>query len=121
MVKDISGMNKAKIKKDKKIIDNKGTIRIVPFNQWKKEVINNPKGRTAQLAKLNKDKDLDNLSVDVIQINHSITPEVYRVTQPKTNTVKVEAGKNIQVKPTIGKETANRLGYRNSEDGKGSK
>jgi len=118
MTKDLSRMNRARIKRDKIMIDSKGVKRYVPFNQWKSEVVNNHTGVTATRAKRNKDPDLKKLSIDVIGIKHGSSRQDTKVTPSKMPKLKMRKDHRLL---TLRGEVARRMGFRSAEEGKGSK
>jgi len=101
----------------KRILDSKGTWREVEFDYWKREVINNPLGPTAQRAKKAKDPDLDNIKIDVIAIRHD-KPSGTGLPRPRRQLVR---GKRTTDLSGMAKELQQRPGFRSAEAGKPSK
>jgi len=111
-------INRGKQGGRKRIIDARGTLVEVPFSQWKREVITNPTGLTAQRAKRDKDPDLEKLSIDVIRVKHgdkSETGEPNRVPLPDAKAT------HTGLRGAFTKEALKRLLFREASEGKGYK
>ena len=108
---------RANLNKDKQMYGPDGTGRYVPFNQWKREVLNNPKGETAQRAKREGDPDLGKLSIPVIGITHGSDPRNVAVVKDPVNFA-TESKSGPVVIATISPEKAKMMGFRKAEEGK---
>jgi len=103
----------------KRILDARGTWVEVSYKRWKREVVTNPTGPTALKAKRDKDPDLKNVSIDVIQMRNSNKSG----TGEPVKTPLGEARPTIErgLKGATTKERLKRLLFREAADGKGYK
>ena len=108
------------LNKDKKMYGPDGTGRHVPFTQWKREVLNNPKGETAQRAKRENDPDLGKLNIPIIGIVHGPDPRNVTVAKDPGNFA-TESRSGPVVVATISPEKAKAMGFRKAEEGKGGR
>lgn len=103
----------------KRIKDARGTWVDVPFTQWKREVIINPGGPTAQKAIKDKDPDLEKISIPVIRPNDSKragTGEPNKIPLPIVNPIPDKG-----LRGAFTKEALKRLLFREASEGKGYK
>ena len=111
---------RGKAKGDKKMYGPDGTGRYVSYNQWKTEVVFNPKGTTAMRAKKENDPDLKEIVIPVIGINHGSNPETVKMAKDPGNFVVPSRG-GPTVASTISPEKAKQMGFRKAENGKGGR
>jgi len=118
LVKDLSRMNRAKLKKPKMMLDAKGTLHEVPYGKWEQEVINNPNGVTARRAVRDKDPDINNIKVKVLRLKTFGSKEM-----PKRSRAELPRGqrKTNYNLSTLSPEEAKRMGFRTAEAGKESR
>jgi len=100
----------------KEVIRPDGTKQKVPFSHWRRTVLNDPLGATAQAASKAKDPDLEKIRVETIPVRAFIDAPVKDSEKPITPTQSPTASQTLV--SNVKTETAKRIGFRSAEHGK---